>query len=67
MNADCPFPKCTGKLKLFDNKKTPKGAYKCSVCGSIFRFIVVENNYDAKFSGTKKIPLKETKIKKKVK
>lgn len=57
---DCPNG-CGGKLSLKDNGKTPTGLLVCGKCKSLFRIVVVSNNYVDAQINQKPIPYKEIK------
>jgi hypothetical protein len=54
---------CNGKLELNDNAGTPFGLFECSKCKSLFRLVVVRDNFTVYKPYVKPIKVKKTKVK----
>jgi|GEM_PF-5502472 hypothetical protein len=57
---------CGGKLKSKDNENTPIGLFECIKCKSVFRLVVVRDNFTVYKPYVKPIKIKKTKVKHKI-
>ena len=57
----CRF--CNGELKSKDNDETPVGLFECLKCKSLFRLVVVRDNFTVYKPFIKPVKVKKTKVK----